>query len=327
MARGQAPAVPPTKAMQPAESSARPPAVRPPAQTSPDVAPGGPTCAQCGTANPPGRRFCRRCGAVVSDSLPAEAAAALPRGGRPGWWSRLVAKVRRRDPEDEQFTASGAARSAYRGALDVRYRIFRVLALVAGAGFLIGSLGFTGYNPLTGARSLWNKAFPRDKRVSELQANADPDQGINNDFPPSAAVDGDPKTAWAGQWTLTEDDPAAEACTEDPTFGGADHALVVTMPAPSKLSKLRIQPSLPAGDPDRAGQWKPTKLELRFDDGSCKTLALGDEAGFQDKRIKGPVTKHVRIAILDAAPPADPAKAQAGGNLVSIGELRLYRPR
>jgi hypothetical protein len=319
------PTAPPAKGLKPAEATARPPATRP-ASGVPDVAPGGPICSQCGTANPPGRRFCRRCGESLAGSLPAEAGGAMVRAGRPSWWQRVVTRVRGRqaDGDGDGFSASRSARSAYRHSLDVRYRVFRVMALIGGAALIAGSLGFTGVNPMSGARSLWDKVFPRDKRIGELQGSADPEDKVNVKFAPGSAVDGDPETAWAAVWLLPRDADAAEACADKPNTGGADAALVVTMPQKSKLSKLSVQPGLPAGDSARGRQFLPTKLELRFDDGSCDVVDLEDKAGFQDHRIKSPVTQHVRIAVLDAKPPTEQL---ANENNVTLGELRIYRPR
>ena len=90
------------------------------------------------------------------------------------------------------------------------------------------------------------------------------------------------------------------------------------------MGKLSIQPNLPGDDANRAAFGSPTRVELRFDDGSCEDVELKAEAGFQDHRIDGPETTTVRIAVLDAAPPRDPALSQGQ---VAIGEVRLYRQK
>jgi hypothetical protein len=315
----RAPAVPTERGLQPAEATPRPPAMRP--ASGPPEAAGGPTCSQCGTVNAPGRRFCRRCGA----EFPVEETPALPAGApapRPSWWQRLRARLRGERAGDATPTLS--ARKAYRATLDVRYRVMRVLALVAGVGLLAGSFGLTGVNPLRSGRELWTKVFPRDKQLGELTAAAEPDLEAGQ-FPPQYAVDGDPDTVWAADWLRepgTDPDPA---CEGDPTSGGADSALLVTLPEATKLSMISVQGGFKAGDPDRSTQWQPTRLELRFDDGSCEEVGLDDKAGFQEHRLDDePVTRQVRITIIDAAAPRDQA---APTNKVAIGEVRLYRPR
>ncbi|MFI0164370.1 NADase-type glycan-binding domain-containing protein [Streptomyces sp. NPDC017095] len=70
--------------VQPAKPVAQRPVVRPVAVPDDEVT--GVPCPACGTANPPGRRFCRRCAAELT---PAEKPAPLP------WW-RTVWPLRRR---------------------------------------------------------------------------------------------------------------------------------------------------------------------------------------------------------------------------------------
>ena len=342
----RAPAVPPTpvptpgRGVQPTEPKARPAPVRP-QRVEAEVAPGGPDCPQCGTANPPGRRFCRRCGA----DLPAVAASTPDTPelveGREPWWRRLF---RRRTRDGDTPTRS--ARAAYRRSLDLRYRLMRVVAVVAGVGVVAGGFGLVGLNPVSGARSLWDRFFPRDERVGELQAATDPAGVVESEFTPGNAVDGDAGTAWATTWLLEPDAPAAESCAEDesttgpaaegadggddvspvasaPT-GGGEAALVIALPEATELSKVSVQPGLAAGDPDRALHWQPTRLELRFDDGTCTEVDLADEAGFQDRRIDAPETSSVRVSVLDAAAPRAP---EGASDLVAIGEVRVFAPK
>ncbi len=315
----RAPAIPSERGLQPAEATPRPPAMRP-ASTPPEVA-GGPTCSQCGTANPPGRRFCRRCGT----QFPVEATPELGPGApapRPSWWQRLRARLR--GERADEATPTLSARKAYRASLDVRYRVMRVFALIAGVGLIAGSFGLTGVNPMRSGRDLWNKVFPRDKQIGELTAASEPDLNPG-EFPPQYAVDGDPDTVWAAEWLLEQGADPAPACAGDATTGGADAALVVTLPEAQKLSMISVQGGFKAGDPDRSTQWQPTRLELRFDDGSCKEIALEDKAGLQQHRLDDrPVTRQVRITIVDAAAPRDQS---APTTKVAIGEVRLFHPR
>lgn len=346
---GVAPA--PARGVQPAEPKARPAPARP-QRAEPDVAPGGPTCPDCGTANPPGRRFCRRCGTgLPAGATPAPAGAGVG-ATRRSWWRRFVDRLRGpvgRDGDDEGARPARSARAAYRRSLDVRFRVLRVLAVLAGLGLLAGGLGLVGLNPISGARGLWDRFFPRYERIGELRATVQPEGTIEADFPPGAAVDGDPSTAWATTWLLEPDAPAAAACASGDEADGGDEAasdaggagddavggetaalqggaaagLVVNLPQAVEVAKIEVQPGLEAGDPARAGQWRPTLLEVRFDDGTCETVELDDAAGIQDHRLDGPQTTTVRVRVLDAAPPTDPA---ASRGLVAVGEVRVFAP-
>jgi hypothetical protein len=291
-----------------------------PASGPPEVT-GGPACHECGTVNPPGRRFCRRCGAQFA----VEATPALGPGApapRPSWWQRLRARLR--GEKEGEATPTLSARKAYRATLDVRYRVMRVLALVAGVGLLAGSFGLTGVNPIRGTRGLWNKVFPRDKEIGELTARAEPDL-VAGQFPAEAAVDRDPTTVWAAVWQRDEGEDPAPVCGDEPTNGGADSVLIVKLPEATKLSMIAVQGGFEEGDPDRSTQWQPTRLEVRFDDETCEEFALDDKAGLQKHRFDSQhVTREVRIAIVDAAAPRD---QEAPTDNVAIGEVRLFRPR
>jgi zinc-ribbon domain len=326
---GRAAAAEPSRGLQPAEAPPRPPPVRPQAAPA-AIEPGGDLCPQCGTANAPGRRFCRRCGAVLDPA--AVGSEVVPAGeARPSLWRRMTGRGDRADrtrsaeaQDDDGSTAGRAARAAYRRSLDVRYRVLRVFAVLAGVGLMAGAFGLVGLNPVSGARSLWDRFFPRYETIGELQAVAEPGEAVDADFPPGAAVDRDPATAWATPWEV---DPAGDpprACADEPGTGGAESALLVTLPERTAVGKLSIQPNLPGDDANRAAFGSPTRVELRFDDGSCEDVELKAEAGFQDHRIDGPETTTVRIAVLDAAPPRDPALSQGQ---VAIGEVRLYRQK
>jgi ribosomal protein L40E len=319
----RAPAVAESRGVKPAEPAARPPAVRPPAVPA-EVEPGGDLCGQCGTANPPGRRFCRKCGGDLPGARTARIERAAITAPKPGLWQRMTGRARTGTGTGAEDPApTRAARAAYRHSLDARYRMYRVLAVLGGAAILLGSVGLTGYNPITGARNLWDRFFPRYERIDELQAVASPAGIEDADFPARSAVDGDPNTEWAAVWT-SQTDAAVEDCLGGENIGGADSALVVTLPAPAELTKIEVQPGLPEGDADRAGQYHPTRLELQYDDGTCEQLDLEAAAGVQEHRLDGPETTTVRVIILDAAPPAD---ATLSVRKIGLGELRLYEAK
>jgi zinc-ribbon domain len=66
------------RAVQPGKPVARRPQPGPPAATP---AQSGAPCPNCGTLNPPDRRFCRHCGIPLTEPAPA--------AGSPPWWRRI----------------------------------------------------------------------------------------------------------------------------------------------------------------------------------------------------------------------------------------------
>jgi len=329
--------MPPThvESMQPDHAKERPPPVRPERAETP-VGRGGPTCTQCNSVNDPGRRFCAHCGAVLDPSGTTGPAGMAYAGIRLSWWQRLMARLRG-DHRDVPMTATGTsssparpvsdadrrqqAKAAYRQALDVRYRVFRVMALFGVVGVLAASMGVAGVSPIGWARDRWRDLFPRYDYVEEVTATVDPATLERPDFPGTAAVDEDHDSAWGTGWQLAPDADPAKGCGETPGTGGAETALVLTLPEPSRVDKFEIQAGLPKGDPDRPNQWRPTLVEVRFDDpdATCEVLKLSTEAGFQSKKVEVEDVTSIRMTILDAAPPTS-----AAGNLVTFGEIRVY---
>ena len=313
----RAPAVEARPAFQPAEQQARPPAVRPDAVPA-AVEPGGAMCPQCGTVNPPGRRFCRRCGAALTvaggELEPALMRAPARRGGSGSRPASAAAGARTARP------SPAAPRAAYRRTLDIRYRAYRVLAVFAGVGLLAGSLGLAGYNPITGARGLWNRFFPRYEQVDELQAAVSPDGAEDPNFAGGAAVDGDTATEWAGIWLLQPGaEPVAECQGED-SIGGADSALVVTLPEPTKITKLSLQAGLPAGDPDAPPSGR------RRGGAAIRQRRVRPRRPGEEGRVPGPPAQRSRdVDLAHHRAGRGPAHRARGQSKVGFGEVRIYQ--
>jgi hypothetical protein len=234
----------------------------------------------------------------------------------PSWWQRL----RSRGGGDAQRRRQ--ARLDYRRSLDLRFRILRWVAVLGGLGALAAGLGLAGLDPVSGGRDLWRRVFPRDERITGLAAAADPADADRREFAAAAALDGAPDTAWAAGWQRDPGAPPPPACAPAPGTGGADAALVLTLPEPTDLSKVRVQAGLPEGDADRPNQWRPRALELRYDDG-CEVVELADAAGPQEHAIEAHATTTVRVTVLDALAPTAPTDAT---NLVTLAEVDLYHP-
>lgn len=280
--------------------TAEPPAVGRPV---PDAA----ACPRCGIDNQPQRRFCRRCGQPFVRAA-TTAAFARPRPDRPEpWWRRLFGSRR--------GAAERAALRAYRRSLPARYRVVRVVGVLVTLG-LVAVVGVvTGGHPITWTRDRWADVFGSLQPVAGVVASLDPPSAAPlPEYAAANAVDGVNSTAWAAQWV----DPTVPAgrCGLTPTTA----ALLLQWPEPpADLRRIELVAGLPDGD--RLSQWRPKLIELRFSDGTCRTLPVRDTAEPQTIPLDPPVnTSLVRVDVIDGYPPREGVSDR-----VAISEIRLWR--
>ncbi|MEW2277531.1 MULTISPECIES: zinc ribbon domain-containing protein [Streptomyces] len=139
---------------------ARRPVVRP---VEEDEAPDGPPCPKCGTPNRPGRRFCRRCAALLH---PKEESAPLP------WW-RTVWPFHRR----------------------VRVRSGRVLRRILLVLAVVGLL-FAGFLFLPAGRVLFEDVRDKLGGTAEISPSGVTASGAAPGHPAGAATDGLTNKYW-----------------------------------------------------------------------------------------------------------------------------------
>jgi hypothetical protein len=271
------------------------------------VEPAVPGCPRCGTENPPELRFCGKCGYEFPSRQRATAWDARPRPRIP-WWRRLIS--------GDRTPAERSALRAYRRSLPMRYRLIRAgLALMALL-LVVGAFFAVQRDPIGWAKARWYDVQDTVQPVRGGTPALDPPGGENVEFPPAAAVDGSPDTAWATTW-LGTGDPAG--CGAPQTNGG----LLVTFAAPVDLRRLDVVAGLPSGDPFRPTQPRPSVLELRFSDGNCLPVPVSDSGDVQVVELPEPVsTTSVRIDVADVYPAAD-----GGVPFVTVSEVEfLQRP-
>lgn len=266
-------------------------------------------CPRCGTANQPELRFCGKCAQELGRAPSPTGWQARP-SGRVPWWRRIL--NRGRSPSESK------ALRAYRRSLPMRYRVIRalggLLALVLVALLVWAIRG----NPISWAKARWYDVRDTVQPVAVSGAALDPaDAQVRPEFEPTAAVDGDPASAWATAWT---DGAQPAACSGQ---RGSIEALVLRFGEVADVRKLRITAGLPSADPGRLGQFRPRLLEVRSSDGTCQTLPLADVATAQTLELTQAVsTDLLRIDVLDVYAPET-----AGSDLVAVSEVvPLRRP-
>lgn len=276
--------------------------------TEPVVAvPSADRCARCGTENAPELRFCRKCAAELGRAPAAAGWQARP-PRRVSWWRRLL--TRGRSPSESK------ALRAYRRSLPMRYRVFRAIGGLLALTLVALLVWAIRGNPISWAKARWYDLRDTVQPVAVSGAVLDPAESpARPEFEPTAAVDGDPASAWATPWTAGAQ-PAA--CSGE---RATVEALVLRFEEVSDVRKLRVTAGLPAADPGRLVQNRPRLLEVRSSDGTCQTLPLADRATPQTLELPQPLsTDLLRIDVVDVYPPES-----AGSDLVAISEVVVLR--
>lgn len=269
----------------------------PPAARERHVAPVAPpvgACPSCGQVNDPSRRFCGRCGTVLSVGAPVHA----PAPARRSWWQRLLRSDTR------------VARRAYRRSLPALYRwrrvaIVTVLALVVG-----GTFAAVRRDPVRFAMDRWYDITNTLEPVQTVTARAVDVESVDEDNAADHVLDADPLTAWVTDWS-----PPAEPvpCGSDPADG-----IVLTFPA-TRVRELQVITGVT--DPSaRQLQHVPTQLQVVLPDGTCRPVDLGRQAEVQTVPFdtEEPVTR--LTFIIGAAHTADDPRVV---DLAALSQLTL----
>jgi hypothetical protein len=89
---------------------------------------------------------------------------------------------------------------------------------------------------------------------------------------------------------------------------------------PADLRRLVVRAGLPTDDVNRLAQHRPRVLEMRFSDGECVPLTVGDTGEQQVIELAPVSTTSVRIDVVDVYP----ADAE-GATLVALSEVELLQ--
>jgi hypothetical protein len=267
-----------------------------------DTEPGILRCPNCATGNPPGRRFCRRCGEWVVDPGPPVDVGPMARrrGGDRPWWKPF-----------------GGEKPAYTKPLTSATIAFR--SLIAVAVLVIGSLllGLFGLNPIGRGRD-YVQHLLGSGRVEGVTAVSEPAEAVD-DHPADWAVDDVRGRAWTATWTAAEPAGPEDACAGEPA-SAVGQVLVVEFPGPTNVREIGVEAGLMKDDDLRTTRYRPRTLRLDWAGGGCQSVRLDDDAKLQRfaVRQKRDLTG-VRVTVVGGYQPAD------GGNRLDIGELTFWR--
>ena len=291
--------VAPTGAVQP--EAVKPGAVksRPAARKSQTatrtINPGDKVCGQCGEGNDPARRFCRRCGASLTEA----AIFALP------WYRRAWLRITRR----KQHTAGERPRQRRRavGGAGPGWLTSWVTRLIALAAIVLVVLFFVGpwKHPIRTRVGHWyhsvaNAIHPAYRPVDLTSAVA---TSSAPGHPPLNAIDGLSNTSWQSNRKQT------------------DQVLLIHLHGPIDVDKVGFL----MGDTDSPQSYdqqpRPEQVRMIFTGSAkpySKTVTAADSASFQTFTVKAKHAEVLAIYIQSVYP------SDGAGRNVSITEVELF---
>jgi hypothetical protein len=247
----------PATVAQPGEAGPAPVRHRSQTQAAPPrpPAPGDLICGQCGEGNAPTRRFCRRCGGSLADSLAV----------KPPWWRRFVPHRK-----DKRLQA-GARRARRRGVFSESFRsaVRWVRNIVA----IVVVLAAIGYALFPAFRHTVNTdaTAARNKVVGMFVTHYDPvhpvtiTANVSDPAHPADLVDDNTiGTYWAAP------------------FNGPEPTLVLTFDHKVNLAKAIVRSGIGS---DFQSADRPQTLHLVFSTGKTYDMNLADTPDPQDVSI------------------------------------------
>ncbi len=282
------------EAVKPAAVKSRP-AARKPQTATRTVNPGDKVCGQCGEGNDPSRRFCRRCGASLTEA----AIFALP------WYRRAWLRMNRR----KQHTAGERPRQRRRavGGAGPGWLTSWVTRLIALAAIVLVVLFFVGpwKHPIRTRVGHWyhsvaNAIHPAYRPVDLTSAVA---TSSARGHPPINAIDGLSNTSWQSNRKET------------------NQVLLIHLHGPIDVDKVGFL----MGDTDSPQSYdqqpRPEQVRMIFTGTAqpySKTITAADSASFQTFTVKAKHAEVLAIYIQSVYP------SNGAGRNVSITEVELF---
>lgn len=247
-------------------------------------------CPNCGTVNPPARRFCAHCGYSFVAEYGTD-----PGVDWSGWTPQAIAAHDRE------------AKRAYRRSLPPLYRWRRVIIAVIAFALFVGLGALLRSNPVSLAKNAWYRLTDTYVTVAGVQVQTNPTTATAPGSNPQSLVDGSVQ-----EWTMSWAPTGESSCGAAP--GTA--TVIFTFPA-TRVRQVLIVPGLDKSNPQRELQPQPKVIGLSFGDGPCTPVTLANDSKQQPIGLdsKVPVTQ-LRLGIASTYPAGPDAKP-----LISLTEV------
>ncbi len=279
-----------------------------------DLNPGDLVCGQCGTGNPPSRKFCRRCGTTLAEAVVAKV----------GFFTRVRRKFSRKPKTFEAGHRPKAGSAGAGAGLATKTRVawFRLNAKLLRAGAMLGVVAMLGFGVepirqklrLPNVRqTVMNKVREFAKPVYDpVRASSASATSSSPDHPAGLLIDNGNNTFWSAA-------PSPD--------GGVGSKVTVTFVKPFDLGKMLLTSGVSGSTEPGTGfvsQPRPSefRVTLNGDPENAKTVAVKDIDQPQTLDVKGKQVSTVEFVVTAVYP-----AAEGKGKGVAITEMEFFQKR
>jgi hypothetical protein len=258
----------------------------------------GPYCSACGVRNPEGRTFCRSCGELLRPGAAAQ-------GPAPGWWRRMLNRLRGRRPyaagdRPRGFLSHDAVRQRIRHPkTPVRRALSRFAPLLVVAGLLGIGLGPARVWITTHVFGLAHQA---QDQLTRRYANVVPVSASASSSAPGhaaqLAIDGVQQTYWLSGGAT-----------------GAGATFTVRFASPQKIDRVGVLSGEPGGD--YRTQARPQTIEFIVVGHPPLRLSFDDTLSFQNRSVSLRGVTAITVVISHVYP-------GQRGQAVALRELEFF---
>ena len=279
-----------------------------------DLNPGDLVCGQCGTGNPPSRKFCRRCGTTLAEAVVAKL----------GFFARLRRKFSRKPKTFEAGHRPKAGSAGAGAGLATKTRVawFRLNAKLLRVGAMLGVVAMLGFGVEPIRQKLRLPNF-RQTVMNKVREFANPVY--------------DPVRASSASATSSSPDHAAGLLIDNGnnTFwsaapspnGAVGSKVTVKFNKPFDLGKMLMTSGVSGSTEPGTGfvsQPRPSEIRvtLNGDPENAKTVAVKDVDQPQTLDVKGKQVSTVEFVVTAVYP-----AAEGKGKGVAITEMEFFEKR
>ncbi len=299
------------QAQRPGAEKVRPAAKKSAAQ---EINPGDLICGNCGTGNPPTRKFCRKCGTTLAEAIVAKV----------GFFARLKRKFSRKKKSHEAGYRPKAGSAGANAGLATKGRVawFRLNSKLMKVGALLGvvaAFGF-GVEPIRQKLQLPNVRQSVMNKFRELAKPVyDPVRPASAKASSAASGHGAEFAIDAGSNTYWSAGPAAD--------GGIGSKLTISFDKPFDLGRVLLTSGVSGSNEPGAGfvsQPRPSELRFTLNDDVANAVTVGvkDIPEPQQLVVKGKEVTKLVMEVTGVYP-----SAQGKGKSVSITEMEFFQKR